>query len=227
MAEPGDAFEPTTNIVCLCGNSVSAIGNADATIQSAALDLVFSTAIGGFTLTSFLSALEKVELTDVQAEPVITALDNRRARILPGEALPVRVVDLSSPVSGGAAPRSTVQFKETGIVLTVTPHVTNNREILLNLETERSAVQPLAAADLGFTIAKQSSQNQLLVRDGETAVIGGLTVTTVTRTRTGIPLLSGLPVVGNLFSFTNDTENRKDLIILVTPRIIDDGMTQQ
>lgn len=220
---PGGTFDQNVNIVDLGGNSVSAIGNADATIQSAALDLVFSTAIGGFTLTSFLSALEKVELSDVQAEPVIAALDNRRAKILVGEEVPVRIIDLSSAATGAGAPRATVQFKETGISLEVTPHVTNNREILMSLRTERSAVQPLAAADLGFTITKQSSENQLLVRDGETAVIGGLTVTTVTRTRTGIPLLSSLPFVGNLFSFTNDTENRRDLIILVTPRIIDDG----
>ncbi len=224
--EPGTTFDENVTIVDLGGNTVSAIGNADATIAGSALDLVFSTAIGGFTLTSFLSALEKVELSDVQAEPVITALDNRRAKILVGEEIPVRIVDLSSPVTGGGgAPRSTVQFKETGIKLEVTPHVTNNREILMTLDTERSAIQPLAAADLGFVITKQSSQNQLLVKDGETAVIGGLTVTTVTRTRTGIPLLSSLPLIGNLFSFTNDTENRKDLIILVTPRIIDDGVT--
>jgi type II secretory pathway component GspD/PulD (secretin) len=65
------------------------------------------------------------------------------------------------------------------------------------------------------------------VNDGETAVIGGLTVTEVKNTRSGIPFLSGLPIVGKLFSFSSNSENRRDLIILVTPRIIDDGITQQ
>jgi type II secretory pathway component GspD/PulD (secretin) len=65
------------------------------------------------------------------------------------------------------------------------------------------------------------------VNDGETAVIGGLTVTEVNKTRNGIPLLSGLPIVGKLFSFTKEEENRRDLIILVTPRITDDGMSEQ
>lgn len=222
-SESGESFDPNVNIVDLGGNTVSAIANADAVITGSALDLVFSTAIGGFSLTSFLSALERVELSDVQAEPVITALDNRKAKILVGEEIPVRIIDLSSTGTGANTPRSTVQFKEVGISLTVTPHVTNNREILMNLVTERSALQPLAAADLGFTITKQSSENQLLVKDGETAVIGGLTVTTVSRTRNGIPLLGSLPLIGSLFSFSNDTENRRDLIILVTPRIIDDG----
>jgi len=105
----------------------------------------------------------------------------------------------------------------------VTPHVTNNRQVLMNLRTERSNVKVLTSADLGYIIDKQSTENQLLVGDGETAVIGGLTVTTVQRNRSGIPLLSSLPLVGGLFSFTSNTENRKDLIILVTPRVVDDG----
>ena len=67
----------------------------------------------------------------------------------------------------------------------------------------------------------------MLVNDGETAVIGGLTVTEVKSGRTGIPLLSALPIVGKLFSFSTQTENRRDLIILVTPRIIDDGVTPE
>jgi hypothetical protein len=96
--------------------------------------------------------------------------------------------------------------------------VTANRQIAMELHTERSALQPLAAADLGFIFQTQRADNQLLVNDGETAVIGGLTVTSVTNTRTGIPLLSGLPIIGKLFSFSKQEENRRDLIILVTPR---------
>jgi type II secretory pathway component GspD/PulD (secretin) len=122
--------------------------------------------------------------------------------------------------------RATVQFKETGIRLTVTPHVTNNRQVLMQLHTERSAVKPLAAADLGFVFSKQKADNQLLVNDGETAVIGGLTVTEITKSRSGIPLLGSLPIIGNLFSRHSDAENRRDLIILVTPRITDDGVSE-
>jgi type II secretory pathway component GspD/PulD (secretin) len=142
-----------------------------------------------------------------------------------GQETPVRVIDASSAGSGGSA-RANVQFKETGIRLTVTPHVTNNRQILMTLHTERSAIQLLPEADLGFVFAKQKADNQLLVNDGETAVIGGLTVTEVNKTRNGIPLLSGLPIVGKLFSFSKEEENRRDLIILVTPRITDDGMSE-
>jgi type IV pilus assembly protein PilQ len=217
----GESFDPNT--VVIGGSSVAAIANADADITNSALDLVWRTTVGGFSLTTFLSALERIELADVQAEPIISTLDNREADILVGEETPIRVIDVSSATSAGTPPRASVQLKETGIRLTVTPHVTNNRQILMELRTERSAVQALAAADLGFNFPKQFASNQLLVNDGETAVIGGLTITEITRTRSGIPLLSGLPLVGNLFSFSSDQERRRDLIILVTPRIIDDG----
>ena len=221
----GTAYDRNTNVINLGGNSVSAIGNSDATISGAALDLIYSTSIGGFSLTTFLSALERTELADIQAEPVISTLDNRQADILVGEETPVRVIDASAGTGSGGA-RANVQFKETGIRLTVTPHVTNNRQIMMQLHTERSAIQPLAAADLGFIFQKQKADNQLLVNDGETAVIGGLTVTEVTKNRSGIPLLGGLPIVGKLFSFTKEEESRRDLIILVTPRITDDGTSE-
>jgi type IV pilus assembly protein PilQ len=219
----GKQYDPTVNVIDLGGNAVSGIGNASGVVAGSAIDLIFSTAIGGFTLTSFLSAVERADLSDIQAEPVITTLDNRKADILVGEETPVRVIDASN--SGGAT--STVTMKETGIRLTVTPHVTSNRQVAMELHTERSSIQPLAATDLGFTFQTQRADNQLLVNDGETAVIGGLTVTAVTNTRAGIPLLSGLPIIGKLFSFSRNEENRRDLIILVTPRIIDDGVAPQ
>ena len=219
----GDPFDQNSNVIDLGGNSLAAIGNADAIVSGSALDLIFSTSLGGFSLTTFLSALQRVDLADVQAEPTISTLDNQQADILVGEETPIRVIDLSAQGGGNAVPRASVEMKETGIRLTVTPHVTNNRQILMELATERSAVQALAAADLGFNFTKQTARNRLLVNDGETAVIGGLTVTEVTRSKTGIPLLVDLPIIGKLFGFSNDSERRRDLIILVTPHIIDDG----
>jgi type IV pilus assembly protein PilQ len=219
----GQPYDPGRNIVDLGGNEVAAIGNANAVLQNPAIELMFSTAIGGFSISAFLNALEQVDLSDVQAEPTITTQDNKQATIRVGEDIPVRVIDANAPTAAGQAARANVQFRETGIKLLVTPHVTNDGQISLDLATERSSLQTLAAADLGFIIAKQETKNQILVSDGETAVIGGLTVTTVEKTRSGIPLLSSLPLIGSLFSFSTTRENRKDLIILVTPRVLGDN----
>jgi type IV pilus assembly protein PilQ len=68
----------------------------------------------------------------------------------------------------------------------------------------------------------QQADNQILVDDGETVVVGGLTVTEVTVAKTGIPFLVDLPILGKLFGFSSQTEIRRDLLILITPHIIDD-----
>ena len=219
---PTANFDPGVTVVDLGGNSLSALGNADQEVVNPALNLIFSTALGNFNLTSFVQALERVELADVQAEPSITTLDNRAAEILVGDKVPIRVIDVSATAAGGATPpRATVSFQQTGINLRVTPHVTANRQVLMEVHAERSNVVP-SSVDIGFTFQTQQADNQILVSDGETAVIGGLTVTEVTVSKTGIPLLVDLPILGKLFGFTNEQENRRDLLILITPHIIDD-----
>jgi hypothetical protein len=95
------------------------------------------------------------------------------------------------------------------------------RRIMVQVHAENSSVKP-ASVDIGFTFQTQQADNQLLVNDGETAVIGGLTVTSVTVTKSGIPFLVDLPVLGKLFGFTSQSEQRRDLLILITPHIIDD-----
>ena len=226
----GTAF--TGDRVLLGGNALSAIANANARVVNPALKLVFSAALGKFQLTSFLDALQEVQLADLQAEPSIVTLDNRRAEILVGQEIPIRVLDLGTQgqQGGGGAqgtnvPRATVQLKEVGIILSVTPHITNNRQVLLNLHAENSDAQ-LASSDVGFIFGKQRADNQLLVADGETAVIGGLTVTQVTSSKSGIPLLVDLPLIGRLFGVTRTSEQKRDLLILVTPHIIDEGERQ-
>jgi type IV pilus assembly protein PilQ len=213
--------------ILLGGNALSAIANANARVVNPALSVVFSTALGKFQLTSFLDALQEVRLADLQAEPSIVTLDNRQASIQVGQEIPIRVLDVGAQNVGGAAtpnqlPRATVQMKQVGIILTVTPHITNNRQILLLLHAENSDAQ-LASSDVGFIFGKQSGDTQLLVGDGETAVIGGLTVTQTTQSKSGIPLLVDLPIIGRLFGETRTDDEKRDLLILVTPHIIDDG----
>jgi type IV pilus assembly protein PilQ len=223
VQRPDASGEPQDpNTVVIGGNSLAAVANANGILLGSALDVVWRTTIGGFTFTAFLHALQTVELADVQAEPLVTTLDNRQAFVDVGEDVPLRVVDAGS-LSGNQGAKSTVSFKETGIKLLVTPHVTNNRHVLMTVHAERSDIRLSPSADIGFTVRKQVADNQLLVADGETAVIGGLTVTQIDKTKSGIPFLVDLPLVGALFGYTTTNEHRQDLIILITPRIIDDG----
>src|SRR5438046_10335639 len=88
----------------------------------------------------------------------------------------------------------------------------------MEVHAERSNVKP-ASVDIGFTFQTQQADNQILVNDGETAVIGGLTVTEVTVTKSGIPFLVDLPILGKLFGFSSEQESRRDLVILIQPDI--------
>jgi len=220
----GTAF--TADQILLGGNTLSAIANANNRVTSPALSLVYSAALGKYSLTSFLDALQEVRLADLQAEPSIVTVDNKQAQIQVGQDVPVRVIDVSSANVGGTGgnntPRATVSFKPVGIILNVTPHITNNRQVLLDVHAENSDAQ-IASSDVGYVFNKQSADNRLLVSDGETAVIGGLTVTQVSQNKSGIPLLVDLPIIGSLFGTTNKSEEKRDLLILITPHIIDAG----
>src|SRR5262249_32966906 len=143
----GDPFD--RNTVVVGGQSVAGIANADALIVSPALEVVWRTAIGGVAPTTLVRAPPRgAGGRGAQAAPLITTLDNREAFINVGEDVPVRVVDVSSGSSGQAGPpKATVNFKETGIKLKVTPHVTNNRQVLMKVVAERSDLRTLAAAD--------------------------------------------------------------------------------
>jgi type IV pilus assembly protein PilQ len=209
--------------VLLGGEALAGIGNASRKYRNgAALNLLFSTALGKYSLTSFLDALREQQLSDIQAEPSIVTLDNREAKILVGEETPVRVIDAGAAGQAGVPPRANVTFKETGIILTVTPHITSNRQIRMSIAAEMSELR-IIGGDLGFTIPKRNANTQLLVNDGETAVIGGLTQSQIVKNKSGIPLLSDLPLLGRLFSQTESREEKRDLLILITPSIIDPG----
>ena len=214
--------------VFLGGNEVSAIANAQARIPSSALQLVYSTAFGNYSLSTFLEALQQLTLLDVQAEPSATVLNNRTANLTAGTDVPLRIIDASAGGSGGTAqtsnfPRATVQIKPTGIILNVTPSVTNNRQVQMRLHVENSDV--VTQGTDSYIFPKQTVDNEVLVADGETAVMGGLTQTSVRLTKSGIPVLVDLPLIGRLFGMTQRTEEKRDLLILVTPHIIDEGQT--
>ena len=224
----------------LGGNAIAGIANANNAIKPNALNLIYSTALGRYQLTAFLNALQTSSLADVQSEPSITILNNRSAEIFVGQEIPIRVIDAGgqgaqggqggggaggqSPNAAAFFPRAAVSKEEAGIKLSVTPQITNNKMVMLNIKAENSSAE-LAATDVGVIFNRQRAESQVLVADGEAAVIGGLTVTETTRFRSGIPVLMNLPFIGRLFSQNTKNETKRDLLILVTPHILDEGIT--
>jgi type IV pilus assembly protein PilQ len=219
IIQPDEQFFELTNnnIVNVAGDAVATLANANNRVAQPALSLLTTLAFGGYSLFAWIEALEANQLADVQAAPSVQVLDNHRAYIQVGERTPVRVLEEGAQVENA---RINVFFEDTGIILEVTPHVTNNNQVLMELSAQRSGVEQ-ATSDVGFVIKRQIGETRLLVDDGETAVIGGLTLSEVSRSTTGIPGLMNLPLLGALFRTTKEREVKIDLIILVTPHIME------
>jgi type IV pilus assembly protein PilQ len=201
----------------LGGPSIGAVGNAESEIDGSTLDVAVSLLLANrFSLIALISALQSSEIADVQAMPQITTLDNKTARIFVGEEITFLTASTQGGVGGGVTLQP-VQV-EAGIELEVTPHITADGRVRMALRAENS--NPTTTGDNLLNVARQQAENEVLVADGETVVIGGLTVTRVNETRSGIPFLMDLPLLGGLFRTTNREESKQDLLILVTPHIV-------
>lgn len=148
--------------------------------------------------------------TEVLATPQISTLDNVEAQIFMGDQISIRVIDDDG--------ESSTQLVETGIKLVVTPHVSGDNRIMLDLHPQNDSY---SYDNMGqVVISKQEAKTKVVVGDGETVVIGGLTRNEHRETESGIPFLMDIPVLGNLFKYTKKTVAKSDLVIFVTPRIV-------
>jgi type II secretory pathway component GspD/PulD (secretin) len=192
------------------------LANTEGTLADPFLDLSLGTLASGLNVGGLLQALEQRELADIQAEPQTTVLDNLPAEVFVGERTPIRVLDVGADTPEA---RASVELIETGIILRVTPHITANGKVLMQLQAERSGVA-IADPAIGVTFNTQRATSQILVDDGETAVIGGLTVQDLSTVRRGVPVLKDIPVLGALFRTERKREEKRDLLIFVTPYIM-------
>lgn len=148
--------------------------------------------------------------TEVLASPQVSTLDNTQAEVFMGDQVSIRVIDDSGESSN--------QMVETGIKLTVTPHVAGDNRILLDLNPQNNSYDYDSKGQI--VISKQEAKTKVVVADGETVVIGGLTRNETQESESGIPFLKDIPLLGNLFKYSRKSVVKKDLVIFVTPRII-------
>jgi type II secretory pathway component HofQ len=173
-------------------------------------------------LAASLSFLFQNHKAEIVAQPQITTLDNKEATIFLGSQIPIQtMLTAGGATSGtqfvGVAP--TITMVDAGTNLIVTPHVTSEKRIMLALSSTKSSYS-LTGTGTNPIINKQSAQTNVVVSDGETVVIAGLTSNDNQKTEEGIPVLKDIPFIGNLFKHTKKTVNKDDLMIFVTPHII-------
>ncbi|MGQ0666541.1 MAG: type IV pilus secretin PilQ [Nitrospiraceae bacterium] len=170
----------------------------------------------GFALDIRLSAGELLGLTKVIAAPKITTLDKREAKISQGESIPFQTTSLQG---------TQTTFVDANLELNVTPQITSRdpkedpKRILMRVRATRNAVGA-RSNPAGPSIDRREATTQVIMRDGETMVIGGVFVDTQNNNVQGVPYLARIPVVGWLFKNKSEAVAKQELLIFLTPTIV-------
>ncbi len=177
-----------------------------------AIGLTFGSISKSLNLDLVLSALESTGEGKIISTPRVSALDNKEAKIEQG---------LSIPFSTTSASGTQIQFIDAKLSLIVTPHATPDNKIFMKIQATKNAPDTsLLGASGQPSIRKNEATTEILLADGETAVIGGILVMDRGQSITKVPFFGDLPLIGWLFRTKTNNENKSELIIFITPRVV-------
>ena len=182
------------------------------------LGLMFGT-IGGNLLEVELQALQKDSKLNIISSPSITTLDNQLAFTENGQRVPFVTL---TPGTAGTAPTQTVTFENAVMRLEITPHVIDGKNMKMKIKVVKDELDFTHAATMlgNPIIIKKLTETSLIVKDGETIVISGLTKETKGDGDAGLPWLKDIPVLGYLFKADNKNEAMEEVLIFITPHIL-------
>jgi type IV pilus secretin PilQ/predicted competence protein len=186
---------------------------AGASTGGGAVGFTFGSLSKAFNLDLVLSALESTGEGKVISTPRVSALDNKEAKIEQGVSIP-----FATSSSGGA---TNVQFVDAKLSLAVTPHATPDNKIFMKIQVTKNAPDTsLLGAGGQPSIRKNEAQTEILLTDGETAVIGGILILDRGTSVTKVPFFADIPLIGWLFQTKTVTEDKRELLIFITPRVV-------
>ncbi len=171
-----------------------------------------------------LNALATDSRLKIISSPHITVGDNQKAKIQVGDRVPTISQTQTVPsTTTSTGIISTVQYTETGVMLSVTPRVNAGGQVTMEISQEVSNATPTTTSGIDSpTIQKRAAESTVTVKAGETVVLAGLIKEEKTKATEGLPLLAQIPLIGGLFGTQSWGDNRTELIILITPRVLTD-----
>lgn len=211
------------------GNSDARLSNQEGGLGSLVREFPgFSYFYAGSKIDATLNALEGLTKINVVAAPKLMVLNNQTASLQVGDQVPVASASAVSTQNPDSPIVNSIQYRDTGVILEITPRVNSNGVVLLDVSQEVSDVSTTNTSTLNSpTISTRRVSTSIAVKDGNLIAIGGLIRNRDERGRSGIPFLSRIPVLGSLlFGTTDNTLNRTELIILIKPtvlRSVEDG----
>ena len=165
-----------------------------------------------------VNALAEKSLVNVISTPSILVLDNHTAAISVGDQQPIQ--SRQSLTEGGVSQVS-IEYKDTGVKLEVTPSVNDGGLVTMDIVQSVIDVGPVDTATGQRSFLNRDISSRVAIRDGESVVLGGLIRNNETTGKTGVPLLMDIPVLGALFSSTTNSEARTELLVFITPRVME------
>lgn len=170
--------------------------------------------MAGNILDMQLSALQKAGKVNIISQPSIATLDNIKANIESGVEVPFQTLDKNNNIK--------VEYKDAVLRLTVTPHVISDRMVRLDLQTTNDRVDFTNRVLGNPTIIKKLAETKLIVRNGTTVVIAGLSKNLKTDGNIGVPYLKDVPILGHLFSQDSRSNQFEEILIFITPKILNE-----
>lgn len=171
-----------------------------------------------------LNALSSITDVNLVSSPTLMTLDNKKAVLQVGDEVPVATQSAVSVITPGAPIVNSISYRNTGVILSITPRVSDSGRVLLEIEQEVSDVADTGSSGIDSpTFRQRRVRTTVAVQDGEAIVLAGLMQDRATRTRAQVPLVGDIPWVGNLFKNKNDSVARTELLIAITPRIVKDA----
>lgn len=175
----------------------------------------------GARIQYVIDALRSVTKVKVISSPHLLILDNERARLQVGKAVPILTQSATSILTANAPVVNSVDYHETGVILTVVPRVNSSGLVTLDIEQEVSTIDPQFISGINSPIFDERKvKSRVVVQDGDTVALAGLMTENNSRGNSGIPWLKDLPVLGFLFGQENDTGDRTELLVMITPKIV-------
>lgn len=163
----------------------------------------------------------------VVSSPHILASNNKEARIQVGSSQPILTNTYTTPgvtsTTGAGVVEGTIEYKDIGIILVVTPRISDGGLVTMEVSVENSTVATTTLGTLGSipVFNKRTAKTVLSIMEGQTVVIGGLIQDTITANKTGIPLLSKIPILGAAFGYQTYDKAKTELLLLMTPHVIE------
>lgn len=183
----------------------------------------FSVSYLGGNVKAAISALGSRTNVEVVSAPKIIALDNHTARLQVGDQVPIVTQSAQSTVSSNAAIVSSVDYRSTGVILTVTPRISGDDQLVLDVNQEVSDVSKTSTSGIDSpTIQQRRFESTLVLHSGGVVALGGLISTNRTASDSGFPGLKNVPILGALFSSRLNSASRTEMIVLLTAKIITD-----